>query len=163
MSDNCATVTFSDQKTADGRVVIDEVYLLDSGFVDLHDRPDGAEPGLPATDEDWKDWQVGPSGRFQLGYPLGVSAYLEPGTHEDVPITLFSDVKCIEWEGRDLSEARRIAAMAHKNTTDGRSFKHYCEPAEDDPYGPHDPSCTCPPDGERPNDVVEDCATVTPR
>lgn len=163
MSDNCATVTFTDQKTDDGQVVIDEVYLHDSGFVDLHDRPEGAEAGRPATDEDWKDWQVGPSGRFQLGYPLGVSGYLEPGTHEDVPITLFSAVPCVEWEEWDLSKATRMAAMAHENTTDGRSFKHFCEPEADDPDGPRDPSCTCPPDGERPNDVVEDCATVTHR
>lgn len=162
MSDNCATVTFTDQETTDGRVVIDEVYLPHPGFVDIHDRPEGVEVGLPSTDEDWQDWQVGPSGRFQLGYPLGVSAYLEPGTHEDVPITLFSDVKCVEWEQRDLSEPRRMAAMPHENTTEGRSFEHYCDPA-DDPYGPIDPACVCPPDGERPDDVVEACATVTPR
>lgn len=161
--DDCARVTFTDQQTDDGRVVVDSVYLPEGGFVDFHHRPEGAEPGRPADDEEWADWQVGPSGRFPLGYPLGASAYLEPGTHEDVTNTLLADVQCLEWEDRDISAETRMVAMAHERTTGSRVFQHFCDAEEIGAERPIDPSCICPLDGERPDDVVEDAATVTPR
>lgn len=163
MSDECARVTISDQETDDGQIVVESVYLPDGGFVDVHHRPEGVEPGRPGTDEELADWQVGPSGHFPLGYPLGASEYLEPGSHEDVAITLLADVKCVEWEDRDLSAETRIAAMAHDRTTGSQTFQHFCDSEELDADSPIDPSSICPPDGERPADVVEDYATVTPR
>lgn len=140
--DGCAEITFNDQETNCKRVVVDEVFLPDGGFIDIH------------SDER----QEGPSGEFPLGYPLGATGWLEPGWHEDVTITLFSDVRCIEWEEKDcLDEPTDMCAMPHENTTQERSFVHYCTDGEEDP--PY----TCPSDGEVPGDVVEDCATVTPR
>lgn len=140
--DDCATITFNDQETNCKRVVVDSVFLPEGGFVDIH------------SDED----NCGPSGCFPLGYPLGATGWLRPGTHEDVVITLFSDVRCIEWtESGCLDEGSRMCAMPHENTTDHRSFVHYCTDGEEDP--PY----TSPPDKEPPDGVVEDCATVTPR
>jgi hypothetical protein len=139
---NCAQIAFNDQETECKRVVVKRAYLPDGGFIDIHRA----------------ERECGPSGSFPLGYPLGVTGWLEPGWHEDITITLFSDVRCIEWEERDcLDEPTEMCAMPHENTTQERSFVHYCTDGEEDP--PY----SCPPDSDEMNDVVQDCATVTPR
>lgn len=151
--EDCAHIEFDDQVTNCKRVVVESVYFPEGGFIDIHRRPEGAEPHRPAD----KDWQCGPSGCYPLGYPLGATGWREPGWHYDVTITLFSDVRCIEWEENDcLDEPTRMCAMPHRNSTDHGSFVHFCERGADPPY-------SCPP-GSRPlENAVEDCATVTPR
>lgn len=144
---DCAQITFTDQTTNCKRVVVDDVYLPDGGFIDIHRRPAGAEPSRPPEE----DWQCGPSGCFPLGYPLGATGWLKPGWHEDVTVTLFSDVRCIEWEEKGcLEEDTRMCAMPHRDTTDSRSFVHFCETGADPPYKCDD-------------EVVEDCATISVR
>lgn len=138
----CAEITFDDQRTDCKRVVVESAFLPEGGFIDIHDA----------------ERNCGPSGCFPHGYPLGATGWLEPGWHEDITIALFSDVRCIEWEEKDcLDEPREMCAMPHENTTDDRSFVHYCTHGEEDtPY-------TCPPESEPPEDIVQDCATVTSR
>lgn len=138
----CAEITFNDQETNCKRVVVERACLPHGGFIDIHDA----------------ERNCGPSGCYPLGYPLGATGWLEPGCHEDITIALFSDVRCIEWKEKDcLDEPKRMCAMPHENTTQQRSFVHYCTGGEEDP--PY----TCPPEEEPPDGVVQDCATVTPR
>lgn len=138
----CAEITFDDQTTNCKRVVVERACLPHGGFIDIHDA----------------ERNCGSSGCFPLGYPLGATGWLQPGCHEDITIELFSDVRCIEWEEKDcLDEPKRMCAMPHRNTTTSKSFEHYCTDGEEDP--PY----TCPTDSDSKDDVVQDCATVTPR
>lgn len=45
-----------------------------------------------------------PSGCFPLGYPLAATGWLSPGWHDDVTMTLFSDIRCIRWEEEDCPD-----------------------------------------------------------
>lgn len=98
--DREATVTFDRQSLdcEENTVVMQEVTLSDGGFVVIH----------------------GPDGDV-----VGVSGYLEAGTHEDVTVEL--DV--------ELSADATLTAMAHRDTNDNGQFDFVTsEGDEDAPY-----------------------------
>jgi hypothetical protein len=91
-----ASVTFESQ-TIDGETVtVESVTVPDGGFVAIHDSSllDGAV----------------------VESVIGVSAYLEPGTHEDVEVTLFEGVDGADFDTDSLEEDDTLIAMPHRDT-----------------------------------------------
>ncbi len=102
-----ASVEFDSQVAADDGtlVVVDSVTLERGGFVAVHDG--------------------GPGGQV-----IGVSDYLEPGTHEDVRIRL--DVNAT------VTNRTRLAAVAHADADGNRQFGFVVTDGEvDRPYTDH--------------------------
>ncbi len=100
-----AHVTFEDQESDDEAVVVDGISMVDGGFVTIHDS------NLLAGDA--------------LGSVVGVSAFLEEGTHEDVEITL----------DEPLEEDETLIAMPHRDTNDDQEYDFVeTESEEDVPY-----------------------------
>ena len=102
----CADIQFCDQSLSDGSITVRDTYLPDGGFVVVH----------------------GPDGDV-----IGHSAYLSPGEHEDVEVTLDTQ----------LSGEVTLTAMAHTDADDDEAYD-----CGDGPY-------TC--DGS----PVDDTATVS--
>jgi hypothetical protein len=96
-----ASVTFDDQSTGGRTVRIGSVTVSEGGFVAIHDASllDGAV----------------------LESVIGVSAYLEPGSHEDVTVTLF-DVPGGEFESTMLEEDQPLIAMPHLDTNGNDTY-----------------------------------------
>jgi PGF-CTERM protein len=100
-----ATVSFANQSTGGERVVVDEVFLPEGGFVTVHDATvtEGA---------------VFDSIR-------GTSTYLAPGTHEDVEVVLEEPV----------TEDTTLVPMAHKDTDGDMEYTfEESEGGADGPY-----------------------------
>lgn len=95
-----ATVTFENQSSNGTVVVIESVTLPEGGFVAVHDA------GFLAGDA--------------LNSTVGVSAYLEPGTHENVAVRLF-EVSGVERDRLPGGNAT-LVAMAHLDTDGNRTF-----------------------------------------
>ncbi|MDS0283091.1 DUF7282 domain-containing protein [Haloarcula onubensis] len=114
-----ASVTFANQTTGGDTVVVDSVTLPNGGYVTIHG------PSLADGDT--------------LGSVAGTSAYLEPGTHENVTVTLTDPVS----EGS-------YTAMAHQESDGDRTYEFVASNGSVD--GPYTA------DGN----VVVDSATVTP-
>ena len=90
---NHASVTFDAQTTGGYTVVVDSVTLEDGGFVTIHDASLG-------------DGET-------LGSVVGSSAYLAPGTHENVTVRLESPVE------NDTT----LTAMPHRDTDGDRVYE----------------------------------------
>ncbi|WP_267639780.1 DUF7282 domain-containing protein [Haloarchaeobius amylolyticus] len=100
-----ATVTFQAQETMGETVVVDSVTLHDGGFVTIHDAS-------------LQDGAVFDSVR-------GTSAYLAPGTHENVTVTLDQPVE----------EDSTLIAMPHRDTNDDQTYAFVeSEGGADGPY-----------------------------
>ncbi|MCU4739820.1 DUF7282 domain-containing protein [Natronoglomus mannanivorans] len=100
-----ATVALSEQTTDGDTVVVDAADLSEGGFVAVYDS--GVLEGEP------------------LESVRGVSAYLEPGEHEDVEIEL----------DEPLAENATLVAMAHFDTTGDETFQYVeSDGADDDLY-----------------------------
>lgn len=101
-----ATVTFENQQSENGKKVqVKSATLPRGGFVAIY-----------ATETLLSD----PDSRLS---PIGVSAYLEPGTHRDVEISLFEGVPGAEFNtGRKLEDDQTLVAMAHRDTNRNRVF-----------------------------------------
>jgi hypothetical protein len=91
-SSSAASVTFDDQTTGGKTVTTASVTLPEGGFVAIHD-------------ERLLDGKA-------LESVVGVSRYLEAGTHENVQIPLF-DVMGADFEKQMLSEDQTLVAMPH--------------------------------------------------
>ncbi|TVT79780.1 DUF7282 domain-containing protein, partial [Haloferax volcanii] len=87
-----ASVNYTAQATGGYSVVVDSAYLPDGGFVTVHDGT-------------VTEGQVFESIR-------GTSAYLEPGLHRDVRVTLDSP----------LNETTTVVPMAHMDTDDDETY-----------------------------------------
>ena len=113
------SVTFENQ-TSNGTVVtISQASLPDGGFVVIHDAS-------------LLDGSVAESVR-------GVSQFLEPGTHEEIRVTL----------DEPIAESQRLIALAYRDTDDDQTFDFVESQGETDtPYTVDD-------------QVVVDVATVT--
>lgn len=94
-----ATVTFENQSSNGTVVVIESVTLPEGGFVAVHDA------GFLAGDA--------------LNSTVGVSAYLEPGTHENVAVRPFA--LPADRDRLPLGNAT-LVAMAHLDTDGNRTF-----------------------------------------
>jgi hypothetical protein len=96
-----ASVTF-DEQTSDGTVVtVASVTLPDGGYVAIHNDA--------LLDGD------------AVGSVIGVSEYLEPGTAEDVSVTLF-DVPGANLTETQLTESQLLIAMPHEETNDNTAY-----------------------------------------
>ncbi len=124
-----ASITFEDQVSGGTTVVIESVTLSAGGFVDIHDT------------------SLNEGNRIES--VIGVSAFLAPGTHENVKITLFN-VPGATNEQAALEESQTLIAMAHHDT-DGDLIYDFValRGAQDRPYLNED------------GDPVTDSATIT--
>jgi hypothetical protein len=108
-------ITFEDQAIDGETVVVEEVTLEEGGFVAIHNASllDGNT----------------------IGSVVGVSAYLEAGTHEDVEVTLFEGVEGVEYDQSSLEEDGTLIAMPHLDTNDNEAYDFVAsEGSEDGPY-----------------------------
>lgn len=101
-----AAVTFENQQSEDGKkVLVKSAILPRGGFVAIY-----------TTDDLLSD------PRLRLS-PIGVSAYLEPGPHENFEISLFEGVPGVNFEtDRQLKDEQTLVAMAHRDTNQNRVF-----------------------------------------
>jgi cytochrome c oxidase assembly protein Cox11 len=96
-----ADVTFANQTTDGTTVVVDSVTMSEGGFVAIHN-----------------------SSLFEgnvIGSVIGVSDYLEPGTHEDVEITLY-DVPGASFNVDSLPADEELVAMPHLDTDGDEAY-----------------------------------------
>ncbi|WP_435176929.1 DUF7282 domain-containing protein [Halorussus sp. AFM4] len=99
-----ASVTFNQQASGGEQIVIESATLPEGGFIAIHD----------ATYED-----------APLASVLGNSVYLEPGTHENVTITL----------ARPIAETQTLVAMPHLDTNENQVYDFVLSTGElDGPY-----------------------------
>jgi PGF-CTERM protein len=102
-----ADATISQQTSGGTTVVVDEATLPEGGFVTIHDSTvlDGGEAVLTSV--------------------RGSSAYLEPGTHENITVTL----------DEPLEEDDTLVAMPHRDTDGDQIYSFVSSGAEaDGPY-----------------------------
>ena len=96
-----SAVTIANQSSDGTTVVVESVTLEEGGFVAIHDETllEGAVAGSV----------------------IGVSTYLEPGTYENVTITLF-DVPGAEFDDRELEDGDLVIAMPHFDSGDNQRY-----------------------------------------
>ena len=94
--DSDASVTFEDQTSEGETVVIESVTVPEDGFVAIHNAS-------------LLDGEV-------VSSVIGVSEYLEAGTHEDVEVTLFEGVDGTTFDQSALEEDGTLIAMPHRDT-----------------------------------------------
>jgi hypothetical protein len=110
-----ASITFENQTTEGETVVVEEVTLEDDGFVAIHDAS-------------LLDGEV-------VSSVVGVSAYLEAGTHEDVEITLFEGVDGTTFDQERLEEEGTLIGMPHRDTDGDEEYDFVQnDGGNDDPY-----------------------------
>jgi hypothetical protein len=108
-----ATVSFADQESDGTTVVVDEVFLSEGGFVTVHDATLATDP---------------------FSSVVGVSDHLDPGTHEDVVVTLF-DVPGLTFDPAALTESQTLVAMPHLDSDGDGSYDFVTTGGDDDgPY-----------------------------
>ncbi|MFC7044239.1 hypothetical protein ACFQH6_01420 [Halobacteriaceae archaeon GCM10025711] len=150
-----ASVTFDDQTSNGSAVVVQSVTLPEGGFVVIHDD------SLFAGDA--------------VGSVVGNSEYLEPGTHENVTVTL----------DESFNESVTLVAMAHLDTNENQVYDFSATNGTDDgpytvggepvideaavgivaveePAPPEDNATTTPPEDNATTTPPEDNATTTP-
>jgi hypothetical protein len=109
-----ATVAFEDQETDGTTVTVDSVTIPEPGYVAIHDS---------SLLED-----------NVVGSVIGVSGYLEPGTYENVTVTLF-DVPGGEFNETALTGDGVLIAMPHQETGDNQTYDFVrTDGAEDGPF-----------------------------
>lgn len=102
-----ANVSISNQISGGTTVVVDEVYVVDGGFVTVHD----------AT--------VTKGGAETFSSVLGTSTYLESGVQENVTVTL----------DQPITNGSTLVAMLHRGTDGDRSYDFVSSNGQDDgPY-----------------------------
>ncbi|WP_115862640.1 DUF7282 domain-containing protein [Halorussus litoreus] len=132
-----ANVTFEDQTSNGSAVVVDEVVVPEGGFVVIHAAEEATEDpaqnetefeGVTQTETEMDTAMVtetemdgAMAQQYAAGEVLGNSTYLEPGTHENVTVTL--DVP--------IEEDQVLIAMPHLDTNDNQLYEF---PEADDPY-----------------------------
>lgn len=116
-SDSDAYLTLG-QQTSNGRsVTVESVTLPDGGFVSVQDPTNFSTDGSDETDPLNQNLES-----FFTKTILGVSDYLEAGSHESVQIEL----------DRSFEQSTRLLAMAHEDTGAGESFDYASSLGEED-------------------------------
>ena len=109
-----ASVTLADQDSDGTTLTIESVTLPEGGFVAIHD-------------ETLLEGNV-------VGSVVGVSEHLDPGTHENVTVTLF-DVPGAEFDETELTESQALIAMPHLDTNGNQTYDFVTTDGEaDGPY-----------------------------
>ncbi|MFC3477974.1 DUF7282 domain-containing protein [Halobacterium litoreum] len=111
-----ATVAFDDQTVEDGTVTVRNVTLPEGGYVTIHDDT------LFEGDA--------------LGSVVGVSEYLDAGTHENVTVTLYEGVSGADFENATPPNGSEVlVAMPHLETGDDETYDFVAtNGSEDGPY-----------------------------
>ena len=112
-----ASVEFNNGTTDGETITIDSVTAPEGGFVAIHN--------LSLQDGN------------TLGSVIGVSEYVEPGTTEDVEVTLFEGVEGTEFSQSELRNNSNIPliAMPHEDTDDDEEYDFVESNGSDDgPY-----------------------------
>ncbi|QLG61436.1 hypothetical protein HUG12_06680 [Halorarum salinum] len=128
-----AAVSFDEQTSPGTTVTVDSVTVPEGGFVTIHDSS--------LLDGD------------ALESVVGVSEHLEPGTHEDVTVTLY-DVSGASFDQSELEEEETLIAMPHLDTNDDEEYGFVeTEGSEDGAYTDDggavtDDATVCPEDDE---------------
>ncbi len=97
-----AWVTFEDQASDGGSVLVEAVFMEDGGFVVIHNQKLYTGPVEESVQ--------------------GVSAYLEPGTHEEVRVVLDPPIE----------EDQLLIAMPHRDTDGNERFEYFETNREED-------------------------------
>jgi flagellar protein FlaJ len=97
----------ADNATTDGNVVlnVDSVSVSQGGFIAVYEKPDRGQ---------------------ERGELLGRTAYLEPGTHNNIVIPLSAD----------LNSTTEVQIVAHQDTNGNEQYDFQEETAVDRPYQP---------------------------
>lgn len=106
-----ASISIDDHETDGDSVDVEEVSMSEGGFVSIHDRrrfPDNGGQVLESI--------------------IGITDFLEPGSHSDVSVPLFTDDATAPGpgEGQDddgLTESQPLIAIPHRDETDTGSFE----------------------------------------
>jgi hypothetical protein len=81
------------------------------------------------------DNQTAANDTVTVGSVVGVSEYLEPGTHENVTVTLYADVPGATFENESLQSSQVLVAMPHEETTGDEAYDFVASNGSDDgPY-----------------------------
>ncbi|PSP74255.1 hypothetical protein BRC86_06475 [Halobacteriales archaeon QS_3_64_16] len=113
--DSDASIIFENQTSDSETVVVEEVTVEEDGFVAVHDAS-------------LLDGEV-------VSSVIGVSAYLEAGTHEDVEITLFEGVDGTTFDQERLEAERTLIGMPHRDTDGDEEYDFVQnDGGNDDPY-----------------------------
>jgi hypothetical protein len=98
-----ASVAFGDQNTSDGAVTVQNVTVPDGGYVAVHDST--------LLDGD------------AVGSVVGVSEYLDAGTHENVTVTLYEGVAGADFSNASAPNASEtLVAMPHLETSNNTTY-----------------------------------------
>ena len=112
-ADQSASVSISEHETGGGSVTVDEVHMSDGGFVSIHDRRRF-------------DGQI-------LGSIIGITEFLEPGTHNGVSVPLFTQhATAGPAQGQNqngLTESQPLVAIPHLDGNDSGVFDGDPDPA----------------------------------
>jgi len=109
-------VAFADQAAANGTVTVENVTVPEGGYVVIHDD------ALLEGDA--------------LGSVVGVSAYLEAGSHENVSVALFEGVAGVDFGNASAPNGTEtLIAMPHQETTGDETYDFVAsDGADDGPY-----------------------------
>lgn len=110
--DPFSSIEFSNQYTDEATVVVDSTVLSDGGWITFHDT--SLFEGKP------------------LESVVGISDYLDPGIHYQVPATLF-DVPGRTFDQSQLEGTTALIAMPHRDTNDNQKYEFVTTKAEQDP------------------------------
>lgn len=109
-----SSVAFGNQPSDGSEIVVDATLLSDGGYVAIHDGS-------------LLQGQV-------VGSVVGVSAYLDPGVHYEVPVALF-DVPGADFDREALETTQPLIAMPHRETSGNQTYDFVASGGEDDgPY-----------------------------
>jgi len=113
---NESQVRFTPAGNDAGNATVDSVFVPEGGYVAVHDNT------LLEGDA--------------VGSVVGVSAYLEPGVHEDVSVALFGNVSGAEFDGNaSVEPGETLIAMPHLETTGDETYDFVAsDGADDGPY-----------------------------
>ncbi|CQH61969.1 probable secreted glycoprotein [Halobacterium hubeiense] len=111
-----ASVAFGDQNTSDGAVTVQNVTVPDGGYVAVHDST--------LLDGD------------AVGSVVGVSEYLDAGTHENVTVTLYEGVAGADFSNASAPNASEtLVAMPHLETSNNTTYDFVASNgSQDGPY-----------------------------
>lgn len=113
-----ASISFDSQTTNGATVTVKSVSLPNGGYAAVHD--------------------VVRLENSPVGTVLGVSGYLKPGTHKNIPVGLF-EVPGGKFSLERLSKSQTLSAVAHRETNDNRTFDYLVTNGrEDEPYHVND-------------------------
>lgn len=112
--DPAAEITFPDQETPGGSVTVDHVYMEDGGFVSIHDRRRHEGRVLESI--------------------IGITDLLEPGSHSDVSVPLFTENATAPGPGggqdeNGLVQGQGLIAIPHRDGNDSGAFDGEPDPA----------------------------------